>query len=98
MNSDNQLIQDLIQEGREKGYISKTKLQEALSEDESFEEIANEIEEAGIEILDDDEIKDEEEPEEPEEIEEDTDFDEDLEEFKDDLENDEELIVGPETP
>ena len=93
MNSDNQLIQDLIQEGREKGYISKTKLQEALSEDESFEEIANEIEEAGIEILDDDEIKDEEEPEEPEEIEEDTDFDEDLEEFKDDLENDEELIA-----
>ena len=93
MNSDNQLIQDLIQEGREKGYISKTKLQEALSEDESFEEIANEIEESGIEILDDDEIKDEEEPEEPEEIEEDTDFDEDLEEFKDDLENDEELIA-----
>ena len=93
MNSDNQLIQDLIQEGREKGYISKTKLQEVLSEDESFEEIANEIEEAGIEILDDDEIKDEEEPEEPEEIEEDTDFDEDLEEFKDDLENDEELIA-----
>ena len=45
MNSDNQLIQDLIQEGREKGYISKTKLQEVLSEDESFEEIANEIEE-----------------------------------------------------
>ena len=93
MNSDNKLIQDLIQEGREKGYVSKTKLQEVIGDDESFEEIANDIEELGLEILDDDEIKDEEEPEEPEEIEDETDFDEDLEEFKDDLENDEEFIA-----
>ena len=92
MNSDNQMLQELIQEGREKGCISKTKLAEIVSSEE-YDEIAKEIEEEGIDILSDEELKDTEEPEEPEELDENSDFDEDLEEFKDDLENDEELIA-----
>ena len=90
MNSENQLLQDLIQEGREKKYVSLTKVILLVGEGTpEFEEISKELEAEGIELLNDEELQSEEEPE---EISEDP-FEEDLEEFQDDLENDEELIA-----
>ena len=91
MDSNNQELQELISEGREKGYVSLKKLGEIVEEGSiEFEEITKELEEDGIDLIDDEDIEDEKEPENLGDEEE---FDEDLEIFQDDLENDEELIA-----
>ena len=90
MDSNNQLLEELIKEGHEKGYISLKKLTELVDENSvEFEELTKELEDDGIELVEDEDIEEDKEPEDLV----DDDFDEDLEIFQDDLENDEELIA-----
>ena len=90
MNLENEVLQDLIQEGREKGFVSLSKLADIVGDgSEEFEEVVRMLENEGIDLLTDEDIKSEESLDELD----DDSFDDDLEEFQDDLENDEELIA-----
>ena len=81
MTFTNEELNKLIQEGREKGYVPTRKLLETCNDDsEDFDKAISLLEEEGIDLVSEEDLKDI-----------DTDFDENLEEFQEDLSNDDEF-------